>query len=137
MDDFMRRPTEVMVSYLATQTGKSPTQIVRLLELGRIAMAMELITVVRIIDEYSLLPTKEDTIAAIQTLIVDQELLEPADEWYSRLSEWRRIKLTADGVAYRGADASSHADRLDAEPPRELPDAPPDSGQSQDPPCGD
>ena len=96
MDDFMRRPTETMVSFMATVSGVPEERMRRVLQLGRIAMAMELMTVVQIIDEYSLLPSKQDTISVIQTLIVDQDLLEDADEWYKRLSEWRRIKLDLD-----------------------------------------
>ena len=134
MDDFMRRPTETMVSYLAARTGKSPVQIVRLLELGRVAMAMELITVVKIIEDHSLLPSKEDTIATIQTLIIDQELLDLADEWYSNLSEWRRLRFIDGADVSHATDASAYAYRRGAAPPHDTPDAPPGSDQTKDPP---
>ena len=133
-ENFMSRPTDEFVSYLAAATGKSPVEVLRLLSLGRIAMAMELMTVARVIEDHSLLPSKEDTIAVIQTLIIDQDLLEAADEWYNRLSDWRRIKIADDADASHGVDASDRVGPIDAGPPLEQPDAPPGSDRSQDPP---
>lgn len=138
MDDFMRRPTEVFVSYLAAVTGRDERAMRRLLELGRIAMAMELITVARIIEEYSLLASKEDTIAVIQTLIVDQDLLEVADEWYKNLSDWRRIKLADDaGVDDHDAQPSVPEAPQDAEPHRGSISSQHGNGQMRDPPSSD
>lgn len=140
-EDFMQRPTEELCSYLAAQSGTTPEAIRRMLHAGRVAMAMELMTVAKIIEDHSLLPSKEDTIAVIQTLIIDQDLLEAADEWYHRLSDWRRIKLygdaSEDAAAFHRSVASALSGLRGAELPPADTDAPPGSDRSQDPPCGD
>jgi hypothetical protein len=107
--------------------------------MGRIAMAMELMTVAMIIEDHSILPTKEDTISVLQTLIVDQALVEDSSEWYHRLCDWRRIKLydAAADVSSRGVAASDHEGLLGAEPPRELPGAQHGSDQTTDPPSSE
>jgi len=137
VDDFMRRPTETLIDYMTSTSGLPRDRIERVLMLGRIAMAMELMTVAAIIDEHSLLPAKEDTIAVVRTLLIDQNLDEPAREWYERLSEWRRIKpasVSAEHVdeIHRGV-ASSLADLPDALPPRDSTSAQPGTDQSSHP----
>jgi hypothetical protein len=140
-EDFMQRPTEELCSYLAAQSGTTPEAIRKMLHAGRVAMAMELITVAKVIEDHSLLPSKEDTIAVIQTLIIDQDLLEAADEWYHRLSDWRRIKLygdaSEDAVLFHRSVASVLSDLRGALPPERSTDAPPGSDQSQGHSCGD
>lgn len=146
MDDFMRRPTEVFVSYMATAFGYDEDRVRKMMRLGRIAMAMEVMTVAQLIEDYSLLPTKEDTISVLQTLIIDQELLEDADAWYKTLSQWRRIKLDPD--VHGSVQPASDDSHPDAQPspdasPRGAPlrheqlDALLDTGQTKDPPSDD
>lgn len=133
----MRRPTDELVSYLAAQSKREPEVVRHHLYFGRLAMALEVITVVKIIEEYSLLATKEDTISVLQTLIVDQELMDDATEWYHKLCDWRRIKL--DDAAYEVPDVqpSERAAPGDVRPRLESIRALLDTGQTKDPPSDD
>lgn len=134
MDEFMERPTDVLVSYLARRNKRAEGQIRRQLRYGRLAMALEIITVMKIIEDHSLLPSKEDTIAVLQTLIVDQELLEDAGQCYEVLNEWRKIKFY-DDASYVAPDVqpSEHVAPRGTTLPRGSNDAPHGSDRSRDP----
>jgi hypothetical protein len=131
VDNFMMRPTDVLRSYLA----QDRTVDIGSFELGRIAMALEVVTVTRILEEYELLTENEQAIAMLQTLLIDQEISEAALNWYEMLSDWRKIKLADDGSdAYRRAVALGLVDHASAVPPDEPSDALPDNSQTTDPP---
>lgn len=102
----MARPTDELRSYMATQ-GFELREIDELLKLGRLAMAMEIITVAKILEAHQLLAENEQMIAVLQTLLRDQDLMDPALEYYEGLSEWRRIKIDAACEA-PDAPASEH-----------------------------
>jgi hypothetical protein len=134
VDNFMMRPTDVLVSYLATQGGWNDRSK-HVFRLGRIAMALEIVTVTRVLEEYELLAENEQAIAMLQTLLVDQELAEEALDWYEHLSDWRRIRLADDGSdAYRRAVALGLVDHASAALPDAPSDAPPGSNRMTDPP---
>jgi hypothetical protein len=126
---FMRRPTEVLRSYLATHKEADE----RSFELGRVAMALEIVTVMRVLEEYELIAEHERMISILQTLLRDQDLEDYATEWYEMLNEWRRIKLyDAVSDARRTTDASALVGPSDAELPPAPSDAPPSNNRSRD-----
>lgn len=138
MDEFMARPTDVLRSFMAAH-GMDAEKTERILMWGRLAMALELMTVAKIIEDYSLLASKEDTISVIQTLIIDQDLLEHADRWYKELCDWRRIKLADADAVYGVPDvrASAPAVLPDAALPPGSNGAQPHTDQTTDPPSSD
>lgn len=144
-EEFMKRPTEVLASYMAANTDQPERYWMRRMGPGRIAMAMELITVIRILESIQIAAEHEQTISVLQTLLVDQQLAELGAEWYSKLSEWRRIKTVIYepgvgehvGIVQIGAQPSA----VEAPPSAELPlgntDAQPCIDQTTDPPSSD
>jgi hypothetical protein len=134
-DEFMARPTDVFVSYLARRFHKSESSIVSMLRIGRIAMAMEILTTVQVIEDHSVIASKYETIAVLETLLRDQGLDESAEQWYEFLARWRTIKFH-DAVAdasVHNAPPSELASPQDDALPHEASDAPHGSDQSQDP----
>jgi hypothetical protein len=93
-EDFMARPTDDYVSYLAARRGEPELVVRNSLLRGRIAMGLEVVTVIRLLEDHGDLVTySEEAISILQTLLNDQGLAEMAYETYERLSEWRRVKL--------------------------------------------
>lgn len=132
MDDFIQRPTDVLQSYMAAH-GFDGNEVYTLMRMGRIAMALEIITVIKLLEEHELLAEHEQTISVLQTLLVDQELMEPALGYYEELSRWRRIKVDA-SYEVPGVQPSEHAVPRDDAPPPDSTDALRGNGQSLDPP---
>ena len=145
MDNFMARPTDVLVSFMAHRREMPENMIREMLPLGRLSMALEIITVMRLLEEHQLMAEHEAMVACLQTLLVDQDYGELAHEWYEHLAEWRRIKLVP-GESDSERDASivapdvqpsEHAVPPDAPPPPDSTDAPPGSDQTTDLPSGE
>jgi len=136
VDEFMSRPTDVLVSFMARQSGNSERDIRTVLLMGRIAMAMEILTVMHLIEDHSILASREETLSVLQTLLKEQELEDETALWYARLSEWRKPKFETgeDGDGYREVDVSSHAVRQRDLLLPDSTDAPPGSDQTTDPP---
>jgi hypothetical protein len=123
-DSFMARPTDVLVSYLAQSTGMTEAVVRRTLRTGRIAMGMEILTVMRLLEDHQLMTEHEAMVSCLQTLLIDQGLAEDAMVWYGNLSEWRKPKLVPDSSQIIGRDAD--ASDLDAQPSEhEAPQAAP------------
>lgn len=137
-DSFILRPTEVLEQYLVAQGKGDLGRVRRVLTFGRLAMALEIVTTIRTLEQHSLLIySPQETISVLQTLLQDQELAEQAVEWYELLAEWRKPKFE---VAEVDVDAV-----LDAAPSEleALEDAPalhgrrfslPYTDQTKDPP---
>lgn len=134
-EEFIERPTDVLRSYLAAH-GMGLKVMTSTLRVGRIAMGMEILTVIKFLEDHKyLLDSADETIAVLTTLLVDQDILEETQSWYHSLHEWRRVKLY-DAVAEAAdtANASAPASQLDALPPPDSTDAEHDSSQTKDPP---
>jgi hypothetical protein len=87
---YIARPTEVLKSYLEQVQGLKPRME---FTLGRLSMALEMITVIKTIED-ELVPMltlqRHEVISVLQTLLKDQDLAEPAMEWYEALTLWRQ-----------------------------------------------
>lgn len=129
---FMARPTDVFISYLAAEGGTNEGDVQGSMLLGRIAMGLELITVMRILEEHQLMAEHEQMIACLQTLLVDQELAELAQHWYEALNDWRKPKFSV--VGDDPQPASAPAAPGDVQPRLDSIRALLDSGQTKDPP---
>ena len=145
MDNFMARPTDVLVSFMAHRREMPENMIREMLPLGRLSMALEIITVMRLLEEHQLMAEHEAMVACLQTFLVDQDLLEDAASWYDHLAEWRRIKLVP-GESGSERDASIVAPDVRLSEPAVPPDAPlpldnngaqPGSDQTMDLPSGE
>jgi hypothetical protein len=118
--DYMMRPTQVMVRFMLTAGLKPPMEF----HLGRTAMALEVLTVIKTLEDDRvpmLALQREETISVLTTLLLDQDLWESATEWYEKLAEWQRVKLVADveggaGASVRGVppDDAAPVGRIDA-----------------------
>jgi len=66
-------------------------------QLGRLAMALEVITSIRSIEDVPVLDEhcKATVVAALETLIVDQDL-EDAYTLYAELCDWRQVRFVPD-----------------------------------------
>ena len=96
---FMSNPTHVLEQYLTSVVG---VELGGQFDMGRLAMALELITVLKALEqEYvALAPgTLAELISVVQTLLIDQGVADTALEWYDGLSEWRRPKFVPYGNA--------------------------------------
>jgi hypothetical protein len=146
VDDFMARPTDELVSYLAERPTNSRGRDAFMLRMGRIAMAMEIMTVVKVLEEHQLLAEHEQMISVLKTLIVDQDLSVDAEQWYEYLSEWRKLKLVPVELGYvqpsdagpiHDAQPSDAGTPRGTQPPHGSTDAPHGSGRTTDLPSSD
>lgn len=87
---YISRPTQVLKDFLEQQQGLKPRME---FTLGRLAMALEMITVIKTMED-ELVPMlslqRNEIISVLQTLLRDQDLAEPAMEWYEALTLWRQ-----------------------------------------------
>src|SRR5262245_32489674 len=88
MAPFMKDPTEVYRAWLRAHESEAG------FEEGRMAMALEIITVRASLKAVGMLST--ELVSVIETFLVDQDLLEEAEALYAELSDWRRTKFVAD-----------------------------------------
>lgn len=102
MGGFIARPTDLLIDYHRRRgfhlTGSD-------IELGRISVALELLTVVRLLEGGSL--GGEEVISAVRTFLIDQDLLDEGERWYKLLGEWRRPKFVEVETKVRGRDYAS------------------------------
>lgn len=96
MDDaiFIKDPSKVLWQYL--QTKRRP-MVRELYEYGKLAMALEIITVVKTLDSLPVISElgRQETVSVLQTLLTDMGLDELAYDVYEQLNEWRRPKFDA------------------------------------------
>lgn len=83
---FMMDPTSIFKKFL--RYNNRPVDYQAGFEAGMLAMALELITVVK--TEESLPTAHEETISTVYTLLSGMGLDEIATEWYERLNDWRK-----------------------------------------------
>jgi hypothetical protein len=88
-EDFIKDPTDVFRQWIARNGLQSNDPLWS----GRLAMALEIMTLQRLLDYLQLESEHEQTISVLQTLLQDQGIAEAATQWYERLSEWRRVKI--------------------------------------------
>jgi hypothetical protein len=93
-DAFIDRPTEVYRQWLS-RTGNIREDVG--FEEGRLAMAMEIITVRRSLQAVGMLTT--EMVSTLDALLADQGLIDTAEAMYEELAEWRRPKFLADADA--------------------------------------
>lgn len=139
---FMARPTQEFERYLELNYG-APRGWYRM---GRIAMALEVITVIRLLEDHEeLVAHAQECISVLQTLLNDQGLTDDGYAWYERLVEWRKPKLALvspslgpdDDALDHDAQPSEPVTEQDAPPPHEDTSAQPCSDQTTDPPSSD
>jgi len=131
----MANPTQVFKEYLQEHHELEPDRVLRTLRWGRIAMGLEIVSLIRLIEDHSILASKEETISVLRTLLQDQGLEDISLRWYERLSDWRKPKFSViDGGASDDASASFHEVRPGVWLRRHSTDAPLGDDQSQDPP---
>jgi len=145
-NSFMADPTEVMEQYLAEQLDRDLDAVRHHLRRGRISMGLEVISLVKLIEDHSILASKEETISVLKMFLVNQGLDDVCHRWYERLDEWRKPKFRL----VHGGDAPSpdaeneaavRASFVEVRPGvwlrRGSTDAPPCSDQTTDPPSVD
>ena len=134
MDEFMERPTDVLRSYLAAH-GMALKTMTSTLRVGRIAMGMEILTLIKFLEDHKfLLDHADECIAVLTTLLIDQDLLEESQSWYHSLHEWRKVKLYDAVAEASDAQPSEHEEPQAAPVPPDSNGAPPGSDQTMDPP---
>jgi hypothetical protein len=119
-------------------------------DMGRLSMALEIITVIRTLED-ELVPMlalqRQETISVLETLLNDQLLADRAMEYYDRLSLWRQPVFLPSPEPVRSDEpdqdfpASVPSSRLealrDALDQHESTDVQPGIDQSQDLPSGE
>src|SRR5262252_5577720 len=88
MNDYIARPTEVLMAYM--QWSKPPPGY----DWGRLAMGLEVVTLICTLESIPVVSEaeREGTVACLATLLREQGL-EDAYGVYDNLSEWRRVRF--------------------------------------------
>ena|SRR5215471_6988858 len=125
MDDYIARPTEVLMAYM--QWGKPPPGY----DWGRLALALEVVTLIRTLERIPVVndAERQGTIATLHTLLREQGLEDVYDA-YERLAEWRRVKFVPDDFAFSPQASAS------AVAPAQLRQSRGDNGPSSPPVAG-
>jgi len=140
MSSYMARPTEVLEAYLRRFPVSEPRSWY---QFGRLAMALEITTVVKTLEAYETIARQApEIVSVLQTLLREQGLEREAGTWYDALNAWRAPRFSP---VPEDTDASGHLtsrpDAAHASPVGGLQDAVAlaegtrarqDSGQSQD-----
>jgi hypothetical protein len=63
------------------------------MECGRLAMALEMLTQMKVIRELPMTDLSIQLEGAFQAFLIDQGLLDEAERWYDRLDAWRAPKF--------------------------------------------
>ena len=133
-DSYMARPTEVFWKWL-TVKHEATLREEQYFLMGRIAMALEVLTVVKTLEESSLLIfSPHETISVLRTLLVDQDIDVAAQQVYDHLAEWRKVKFADVSDEVASAHASEPEARRGVLTLLEHTLALPGSDQSPDPP---
>jgi hypothetical protein len=93
---YIARPTHVYRAWLS-RTGAIREDVG--FEEGRLAMAMEIITVRRSLQAVGMLTT--EMVSTLDALLADQGLIDTAEAMYEELAEWRKPKFKADVSSQR------------------------------------
>ena len=89
---YMARPTEVLEAYLRRFPVSEPRSWY---EFGRLAMALEVTTVVKTLEAYETIARHApELISVLRTLIREQGLEGEAETWYDALSSWRAPRFS-------------------------------------------
>lgn len=119
----MARPTDTLWSETQPQNPRAIRLAKGYFDLGRVAMAMEILTVVKTLEGAvgsSLLALeREEIISVLLTLVRNQDLEEVANAWYDYLSKARRLSFVAVASEdeLRDARVSAFEAQLRALPP--------------------
>src|SRR5215471_7345814 len=89
---FMSHPTMVLVQYLTQSKSKVNSEF----ELGRLAMALEVLTQMKIVRSLPMTDLSIQIESAFQAFLIDQGLLDEVERWYERLDAWRQPKFLAE-----------------------------------------
>lgn len=84
---FIKRPTSVYRTWLLSMAAPEGFRE------GQLAMAMEIITVRKSLQAVGIIA--ESAASMLDSLLLDQDLLDEAEELYEMLNEWRLTKFTA------------------------------------------
>lgn len=129
---FLARPTVELRKFLKF----SSLEQWRAFESGRLAMALEILTVVKTLEDERvpmLALQRAEIISVLETLLVDQGLDEVADRWYGWLGKFRQPKFVPIGNKPSDENASVASTLQDAVVLAEGTYVPPDERQSPDP----
>ena len=91
---FMSHPTTVLRQWLMQETPLGVVE--RDFNLGRLAMALEVLTQIKILHDLPLTELSAHVEGALQALLIDQGLMDDAEKVYEKLDAWRAPKFVAD-----------------------------------------
>lgn len=117
---FMSHPTTVLLQYLSKEDQvrrigkKSP------FEWGRLAMALEILTQMKILQSLPLTDLTIQLESAFQALLVDTGMMDEAERWYEKLDAWRTPRFIAESPIPRTSRAFG-ASSVAASPEGSLP----------------
>lgn len=88
---FIARPSSLFKRYVRS-TGSLDLGSY---QMGMMAMALEIITQIKMLEEIKVMDdfSRAEAVSALQTLLTDCGLSDPAYEMYERLNEWRALKF--------------------------------------------
>ena len=109
---FMKDPMLAFRRYLKYE--RRPTSFKKGFEAGVLAMAMELLTVVKTVNAlpYEDTLAQQEVVATVYTLLVGLDLLEPSQEWYEKVNEARKVKFVEHGASLRGSASAEQLSLL-------------------------
>lgn len=87
---YIADPTSVFLQFLDQEHGMKPR---REFLLGRMALALELLTVIKTLEDEvvpMLTLQRMEIISILETFLREQNLVEQANEWYDALDRWRK-----------------------------------------------
>ena len=82
----------VLMQYLTESKAKVNSDF----EFGRLAMALEVLTQIRILRDLPMTDLSIQLESAFQGFLIDQGLLDEAERWYERLDAWRAPKFVSE-----------------------------------------
>lgn len=115
----MADPSKVLWQYLEA-THKADTWCSRWYQFGQLAMALEICTLIKNLESIPVATEvgRQETVSALQTLLVGMGLADLAWDTYARLAEWRVLKFLPLSDEQPDAELSGSDDADE----RELPD---------------
>lgn len=143
---YIADPTSVLLQFLKREHGLKPR---REFQLGRLAMALELLTVIKTLEDElvpMLVMRRMEIISVLETFLLEQDLDERAKDWYDALNLWRQPSFVREpspgqivlSVPLDDGDPSSPLEELEHEPaPYASTRALLDERQSRDLPSGE
>lgn len=89
---FISRPSDTLWAYLREERAPGSR---RWYEYGQLAMALEVVTLIKVVESLPVVGEvgRQETVSALQTLLVDTGLSDYAWQVYDELGKWRRVKF--------------------------------------------